>query len=190
MKSITGSVCGTVAEESCRSAEEIKRTFLLIFILLIFIAAVVFSVMNLFSLNAQGAQGLLSVPPESERAADVERAAVELNIKLSAFSKMREKTQPLSEIAETAVFSPVSVSAPPLSAAEETQLPEFVPEVKIKALLVLGGRKVCTLEIDGEEADRLFEQGMTFGDGKGMIVSIDKKGVGWKWANKNYRADL
>ena len=191
MKSIGEFISTARAKESSRSPEERKRAYVLFFLLIVLLAAAVFSMKNFIGLSAEG-QKISShiVPKDGKSSQDVENAAKELNMKLSAFRKLRENTPQLAELAEASGRSPASVVTPPPKVAEETRVPEFVPELKIKALVVLGDKKVCTLDIDGEEPGQIFEQGMTFGGGKGRIVSIDTKGVNWKWANKNYRADL
>lgn len=191
MKNIKVFISTLRAKEALRSPEERKKAFTFFFLLFILFAAAAFSIRNFITLNAARPRHLpFRSADGGKRTKDVEIAAEELNMKLSAFRKLLKNTPQLAELAGAAERSPVSVITPPPATAEETRVPEFPPEVKIKSLVVLGDSRACTLEIDGEEADRIFEQGMTFGGGKGRIVSIDAKGVKWKWVNKSYRADL
>lgn len=103
---------------------------------------------------------------------------------------MREQSPELVALSDAIGRSPVAAVVPSPSLAADTSVPEFVPTVTIKGLVVLGGSTICTLDIDGEEPGQIFKPGMTFGGGKGKILSIDSKGVSWRWANKNHRTDL
>ena len=69
-------------------------------------------------------------------------------------------------------------------------VPDFVPDVSIKALIVMDSGKAATLNIDGETPGQIFQQGAAFGNGKGKIIGIDSNGVSWTWLNKKHRTDL
>lgn len=121
---------------------------------------------------------------------EIKKRGEELNAKYNAYTSLREGTQQLVAIEDAIGRSPVSQVVPPPAVATETAVPEFVPTVKIKALIVLGGSSICTLDIDGEETGQIYKPGTSFGGGKGRILSIDLKGVSWSWANKKHRTDL
>ena len=70
------------------------------------------------------------------------------------------------------------------------KLPSYMPTVILKALAVLGGESVCVLDIDGEEAGKIFREGDVFGNGRGRVVKISADGVAWRWADREYIAGL
>lgn len=173
-----------------RSPEQTKMILLLLFMTVVFFAAATFSMWNFIRMNRIEAAdpGVISVSDKAS--VEAAESAKALNMKVSAFRRLRAETPQMVATAESTGRAAVSVVKPSPKLAEELKVPEFTPEVRIKALAVHGDKRICTLDIEGEEPDLLFKPGMTFGGGKGMIVSIDTKGVNWKWANKNHRTEL
>ena len=54
----------------------------------------------------------------------------------------------------------------------------------------MGSGGVATLDIENETPGLIVRPGTVFGGGKGKIIAIDAKGVGWTWSNKKYRTNL
>lgn len=186
MKGVSELFTGMRSVGASRSAEEKKKVYLL----LLFFAASMFSMKNFISMSLIEPESPSLQNVSGKAAVDAANSAKTLNVKFAAFRKLREETPQLAELAGSAGRPPVSAVTLPPKLAAETKAPEFRPEVRIKALVVLGDKRICTLDIDGEEPERIYKPGEAFGGGKGRIVSIDTKGVSWKWAGKSYRADL
>lgn len=176
--------------EAARSPEERKKEYIFVLLLFVFFAAAVFTMRNFIAMNGITADGEDLSSQQMPRGNQALESAKALNAKYEAFRKMREQSPELVALSDAIGRSPVAAVVPSPSLAADTSVPEFVPTVTIKGLVVLGGSTICTLDIDGEESGQIFKPGMTFGGGKGKIFSIDSKGVSWRWANKNHRTDL
>ena len=176
--------------EAARSPEERKKEYIFVLLLFVFFAAAVFTMRNFIAMNGITADGEDLSSQQMPRGNQALESAKALNAKYEAFRKMREQSPELVALSDAIGRSPVAAVVPSPSLAADTSVPEFVPTVTIKGLVVLGGSTICTLDIDGEESGQIFMPGMTFGGGKGKILSIDSKGVSWRWANKNHRTDL
>ncbi|WP_281691803.1 hypothetical protein [Cloacibacillus porcorum] len=176
--------------EAARSPEERKKEYIFVLLLFVFFAAAVFTMRNFIAMNGITADGEALSSQQMPRGNQALESAKALNAKYEAFRKMREQSPELVALSDAIGRSPVAAVVPSPSLAADTSVPEFVPTVTIKGLVVLGGSTICTLDIDGEESGQIFKPGMTFGGGKGKILSIDSKGVSWRWANKNHRTDL
>ena len=176
--------------EAARSPEERKKEYIFVLLLFVFFAAAVFTMRNFIAMNGITADGEDLSSQQMPRGNQALESAKALNAKYEAFRKMREQSPELVALSDAIGRSPVAAVVPSPSLAADTSVPEFAPTVTIKGLVVLGGSTICTLDIDGEEPGQIFKPGMTFGGGKGKILSIDSKGVSWRWANKNHRTDL
>lgn len=176
-------------KEALQSPEERKKNYVYILILILLLLLVLYTMRNFVEVNSLNSGAPLHSEPSAADNNTI-NAARELNAKYEAYLKLREESPQLAALAEAVGRSPVASVVPPPSLASDTSVPEFVPTVTIKALVVLGSDKICTLDIDGEESGKIFKPGATFGGGKGKILSIDAKGVDWTWANKKYRTSL
>ncbi len=177
--------------EAALSPEEKRREYTFVLLLVVFFAAALFTMRNFIAMNSILIDDVGQNVPQMPRGNKAgESAAKALGAKYEAFRRLREQSPELVTLSDAIGRSPVAAVVPPPSLASETSVPDFVPTVTIKALVVLGGSTVCTLDIDGEAPGQIFKPGMTFGDGKGKILAIDSKGVSWRWANKNHRTDL
>ena len=170
------------------SPEEKKELLFFVLLFLLFSAAAVTSVVNFWWLNtSKDKANILQVPQMP--------AGSEINARLSAFTqkydvflRYRNESRQLVELAETVGRYPVSVLSRPV--AQEFSVPDFAPQIQIRALVVMGSGGVATLDIENETPGMLVRQGTVFGGGKGKITAIDPKGVSWTWSNKKYRTDL
>lgn len=88
------------------------------------------------------------------------------------------------------ILSPVFAAEFSPQDAAAHSLPGYVPTVVLTALAVLSGESVCVLDIDGEEAGKIYRAGESFGGGKGLIVKINAGGVTWRWVDREYVAGL
>jgi len=87
--------------------------------------------------------------------------------------------------------SPVSDPATMISDVNAAAIiKEIIPLMKIKALVVLDGVGVATLDIDSELRGIVVHVGSVFGGGKGKITAIDAKGVYWTWSGKKHHTGL
>lgn len=187
--SVSGFMRSINSRAAAMSPEDKKKSYISTAAIIVMGAASVYtfynftSVMNLgFEKSAHEGMPRMNV--------EVKRRAESLNAKYEAFITLREQSPELAALEESVGRSPIAQVTPPPKSASETSVPDFIPTVKIKALIVLGEKSVCTLDIDGEEAGQILQQGASFGGGKGKILSIDPKGVSWQWANKKYRTEL
>ena len=176
--------------EAARSPEERKKEYIFVLLLFVFFAAAVFTMRNFIAMNGITADGEDLSSQQMPRGNQALESAKALNAKYEAFRKMREQSPELVALSDAIGRSPVAAVVPSPSLAADTSVPEFVPTVTIKGLVVLGGSTICTLDIDGEESGQIFKPGMTFGGGKGKSLSIDSKGVSWRWANLMLRPPL
>jgi len=170
------------------SPEEKKELVYFLLLFLLFSAAAVTSVGNFWWLNTSEDEINIRQMPQMP-------AGGEINARLSAFSrkydiytKYRNESRQLVDLAET--FGKYPVALLPKPVAQEFAVPEFAPQIKIRALVVMGSGGVATLDIENETPGMIVKPGTTFGGGKGKITAIDPKGVSWTWANKKYRTDL
>lgn len=88
------------------------------------------------------------------------------------------------------ILSPVYAADFSPETADMRSLPAYVPTVVLRALAVLGGESVCVLDIDGEEAGKIYRAGESFGGGKGRVVKIGADGVTWRWTGREFVAGL
>ena len=175
--------------EAAMSPEDRKKELFFVCTLLALGAAAVFTFSNFIQIQKIGV-----VEGGGQNAAsdgrDVLSSARNLNDKYGAYLRMREQSSELAAMAESVGRSPIASVVPPPAKASETSVPEFVPTIRIKALVVLGGSSTCMLDIDNEEPGTIYRPGSTFGKGKGRILSIDTKGVTWRWASKKFHTPL
>ena len=177
--------------EAALSPEEKRKEYIFVLLLMVFFAAALFTMRNFIAMNSILIDDVGQSVPQMPRGNKAgESAAKAFGAKYEAFRRLREQSPELVTLSDAIGRSPVAAVVPPPSLASDTSVPDFVPTVTIKALVVLGGSTVCTLDIDGEAPGQIFKPGMAFGDGKGKILAIDSKGVSWRWANKNHRTDL
>lgn len=173
-----------------KSPEERKKVYVYAGTLILFSAAAVYSFTNFIKINKISAASMevpsVQIPVDT----GIKEAAKKMNDQYSAYIKLREETPELVALSEAVGRSPVSAVVPPPAQAPDTKVPDFVPTLKIRALVVLGGTSICTLDIDDEEPGKIFKPGAIFGKGKGRILSIDSEGVSWQWANKKHRTKL
>lgn len=172
------------------SSPEEKRElvyFLLLFSL--FSAAAVTSIVNFWWLNSTSdAAGEVKELPKMPTGGEVNAKIAALTAKHKNFLRYRNGSGELVKLAEAVGRYPVAVLPPPVS--EEFAVPEFPPQIRIKALVLMGGGSIATLDIENEGQGIIVRQGTVFGGGKGKITAIDNKGVSWTWSNKKYRTDL
>jgi hypothetical protein len=69
-------------------------------------------------------------------------------------------------------------------------IPEFPPDIIIKALIIMDEGRVAVLNIEGEPPGQIYRVGASFASGKGKILDIDSKGVSWTWKRKTNRTNL
>lgn len=148
---------------------------------------------NLLNLSTDTLDTVMAPPQENK---EIKERGLALNAKYDAAIALKDRTPELVTLADAIGRSPVSqVTPPPTPEVGSTSgdLPaaaDFVPSVAVKALIVLGGSSVCTLDIEGEQSGQVFKPGSAFGGGKGKVLSIDSKGVSWTWKNKRHRSDI
>lgn len=159
------------------------------------VAAVLLLASSLFMLYAAariGAECVINAPVSSKSSADSE--AVDEAKRFALDRALYEDFVKAGGAAENegaaAIFSPVVAAEFSAETVASRSLPGYVPTVVIRALAVLGGESVCVLDIDGEEAGKIYRAGESFGGGKGCVVKINADGVTWRWADKEYAAGL
>ena len=91
-----------------------------------------------------------------------------------------------SSVVTGELFTPFAESENFASDQSGGSLPLYAPTVVIKALALLDGESICVLDIDGEEAGKVFKAGDAFCDGQGRVVKINGDGVTWQWLGREY----
>ena len=173
------------------SSQEEQRELLLYLVLLILLAAAsIFGVSNFIYMNKAG-MGRDNPAFSDNSSAPKGIAEVDaLNKKMEAYSVYKNESGRMAVLAEAIGKNPVASFPVPVSSSPELAVPEFVPSMVIKALLVMDSASVVTLDIEGEEPGQIFKKDSVFGQGRGKITAIDTKGVSWTWAKKKHRTDL
>lgn len=172
------------------SAEEKKRLLFSAALFIYFAALSFMGVANFVWLNRLTVEmGAADIPRGAEGLRDeTTQKADELNKKITAYLKYKDDGVRMIELAESTGVPPIAGLQ--ASVSQELSVPEYTPSVVIKALVVMGGNAVATLDIDGEPAGQVYTKGMSFGGRKGRIIDINSKGVSWIWSGKRYRSDL
>ncbi len=172
------------------SPEEKKKLAIFALSALFFISASVFSMWNYVALNrSSGDLSDINMTSGSEGAnAEVQSKAEEINTKMECYTKYSMDSQQLLSLAEAVGKSPLD-PLPAISAAE-VAVPDMLPSISIKALVIMDTGRAATLDIDGEEPGQIMRVDSVFGNGKGKVTGIDSKGVDWTWLMKNYRTEF
>ncbi|NLV82504.1 MAG: hypothetical protein GXZ18_05820 [Synergistaceae bacterium] len=172
------------------SVEERKKLYFFIIALFFSVFVGVLSILNFIWLNktvehkvAKSTSGLVSV--EKER-----RQADAINEKLDSYKKYRDDSLKLLAVAETIGRSPISEMQSPAIIEKAIVVPEFPPDIIIKALIIMDEGRVAVLNIEGEPPGQIYRVGASFASGKGKILDIDSKGVSWTWKRKTNRTNL
>lgn len=179
------------------SPEDKKELMTATVMFLIFTVSAVFSLMNFMWLNNPADTSVtadMPVPKVSgggNAALNIE----ELVAKYDAYNKSRTYSSQLVTLAEAVGRCPITDASEQINkimakTPEKYEVPDVVPVITIKALVIMEGTGVATLDIEGERPGQIARSGYVFGAGKGKITSIDAGGVNWKWANKKYRTNL
>ncbi len=171
------------------SSPEEKKELLYFFLLFfIFSAAAVTSVVNFWWLNTSKDEANISQMPKIPAGSEINTKLSTFAVKYDVYVKYRDDSKQLVQLAESVGRYPVALLPKPV--AQEFAVPEFAPQIRIKALVIMGSGGVATLDIENENPGMIVRPGTAFGGGKGKITAIDPKGVSWTWANKKYRTDI
>ncbi|MEG1502182.1 MAG: hypothetical protein RR203_07695 [Synergistaceae bacterium] len=73
---------------------------------------------------------------------------------------------------------------------KDIQVPDFIPNITIMGLIVVGNKSIAKLNIENEFDSKFYQKGDPFASGKGKILEIDSKGVTWSWKNRKQRTNL
>lgn len=176
-----------------------KKDMIIIGLLIIFFTGLAMYSMNNFInlLNLSGSTadigtGVKPATGTSKEAANIE----DIEPKYRDYVKVRTYSRQLVTLAEAVGRYPIANASEEFAARSLVKvdvledIPEIIPMVVIKALVVMSGEGVAALDIEGERPGLIVSRGTVFGGGKGKIMSIDAGGVSWKWADKKYRTDL
>lgn len=172
------------------SAEERKKLYLFIAILLFFSCAAFDSMGNFLLLNNFDPGNKMLGSVASGPSQEVRDEIALMTKKVEAYGRYRAESEQLVSVGEDVGRSPVALLE--VSAVSGDALAEvnIIPSVNIKALIILDGGGAATLDIDGEAPGQVFRVGSVFGNGKGRVTAIDAKGVSWTWTNEKHRTDL
>lgn len=170
------------------SPEEKKELIYFLLLFFLFTGAAVTSVVNFWWLNTSKDEVNAMPVPQMQAGSEINTRLSEFTRKYDLFMRYRNESRQLVELAETVGRYPVALLSKPV--AQEFSVPDFAPQIQIKALVVMGNGGVATLDIENETPGMLVRPGTVFGGGKGKITAIDTKGVSWTWSNKKYRTDL
>lgn len=170
------------------SPEEKRELVYFILLFFLFSVAAVTSLVNFWWLNSSIDPATVSVMPKMPVGSEINKNISSFTGKYDLFLKYRNESGQLVELAESVGRYPVALLPKPVD--QEFFVPEFAPQIEIKALVVMGSGGIATLDIENEIPGAIVRPGTVFGGGKGKITAIDPKGVSWTWSNKKYRTDL
>lgn len=152
------------------------------------ILGMVVSLRNYFAMNQMFAK-VKTVQERNNASATPKKSATQFEA-CEIFLVMRETNLGPDDITLLDGPSPITLLEPVVNTQQNSLLFEYIPKVTIKAIVIIGSDKFCTLDIEGEEPEQVFRSGMKFSSGKGKVVSIDANGVNWTWSGKKYRTEL
>lgn len=180
------------------SPDEKKEMMVIALLILFFVSLAMYSMNNFINLlNMSGSA--VNVETGSKPAAGTSKEAAnieDIEPKYRDYVKVRTYSSQLVTLAEAVGRYPIANASEEFAARSLVKedvledIPEIIPMVVIKALVVMSGEGVAALDIEGERPGLIVSRGTVFGGGKGKIMSIDAGGVSWKWADKKYRTDL
>lgn len=173
------------------SAEERKKIYIFFALFVFFASAAFISMGNFVWLNEVNQSDVFTASGSSGPSAEAITKVENIKNKNMAYQHYKTKSERILVLAE-------ALGQPPITELNMGEglgggalaVPDFVPDVSIKALIVMDSGKAATLNIDGETPGQIFQQGAAFGNGKGKIIGIDSNGVSWTWLNKKHRTDL
>lgn len=176
-----------------------KKEMRIIALLIVFFAGLAMYSMNNFItlLNMSGSAADVETVSKPAAGTSKEAANIEdIEPKYRDYVKVRTYSSQLVTLAEAVGRYPIGNASEEFAARSLVKvdvledIPEIIPTMAIKALVVMSGEGVAALDIEGERPGLIVSRGTVFGGGKGKIMSIDAGGVSWKWADKKYRTDL
>ena len=176
-----------------------KKEMMIIALLILFFAGLAMYSMNNFItlLNLSGSAANVETEIKPPAGTSKEAASIEdIEPKYRDYLKARTNSRQLATLAEAVGRYPIANASEEFAARSLVKvdvledIPEIIPTIAIKALVIMSGEGVAALDIEGERPGLIVSRGTVFGGGKGKIMSIDAGGVSWKWADKKYRTDL
>ncbi len=126
--------------------------------------AAVTSVVNFWWLNTSKDEVNAMPVPQMQAGSEINTRLSEFTRKYDLFMRYRNESRQLVELAETVGRYPVALLSKPV--AQEFSVPDFAPQIQIKALVVMGNGGVATLDIENETPGMLVRPGTVFGGGK------------------------
>lgn len=172
------------------TAEEKKERIFIFTAFLLFSSAAVVTMFDFIWLNKMSDTQVNVSQNQDFAYSEGKQKLNPVNLKYDSYMKYRNDSSQLVLLAEAVGRYPVSVPPPPTISSKEMVMPDIVPLITVKALIVMGGGSAAALDIEGERPGLIMRPGSIFGGGRGKITAIDSKGVSWTWANKKYRTDL
>lgn len=172
------------------SVEERKKLYFFILAFLTLLLVVVLSVLNFIWLNKTVE---ISPAKNTSSLVNIKKGRIQadsINQKITSYKRYRDESSRMVIVAETVGVSPISEMQTFIVVDKEIAVPEFPPNILIKALIVMDVEKVAILDIEGEPPGMVCRTGTIFGAGKGKITDIDSKGVSWTWVRKKHRINL
>lgn len=158
------------------------------------LAATLFSISNFIWLNRVSNDKTVGeiTAPQLQQAAKSKTDIEGLEKKYNVYLMSRNFSGQLVMLAEAVGRYPIANASAMFAEEAVTgyEIPDIVPVITIKALVLLEGTGAATLDIEGERPGQIVRKGYVFGGGKGKITGIDAGGVSWKWLNTQNRTNL
>lgn len=170
--------------------EERKKFYIFLFILLILIILVILSIINFLWLNKAVRIDFSKDSTQQTHNIKTQNQSEPINIKLDSYKEYLSEGTRLLELAETIARSPLSDLGDNGLLEKTLSVPEYPPNINIRALVVMGSGSIVVLDIEGEVPGKICKVGTTFGENKGRIITIDNKGVTWTWLKTKHRTNL
>jgi hypothetical protein len=182
------------------SQDEKRELAVIAIIFLVLMAAAIFSLKNFAWLINPDTDTSFNEPAITDTAGiEAGEKADDVSSKYDSYVKSRAYSSQMVTLAKSVGRYPIcdaqaelapAPSVVPVSGEAPVKVAEFIPTMKIKALVVMGSGGAATVDIDGERPGQIVRNGSVFGGGKGMITAIDAGGVSWTWSHRKFHTNL
>ncbi|MGI6443367.1 MAG: hypothetical protein GXZ13_02385 [Synergistaceae bacterium] len=169
--------------------EERKKLYIFLLTSIILFILVVLSIINFIWLNKSV---IIDISKEFTQQENLktQNQSESINVKIDAYKEYLSGGTRLLVLSETIARSPLSDLGDRGLLGKTLLVPEYPPNINIRALVIMDTGAIVVLDIEGEVPGKICKIGTTFGENKGKITDIDNKGVTWTWLKTKHRTNL
>lgn len=169
--------------------EERKKLYIFLLTSIILFILVVLSIINFIWLN-KSVIIYISKEFTQQENLKTQNQSESINVKIDAYKEYLSGGTRLLVLSETIARSPLSDLGDRGLLGKTLLVPEYPPNINIRALVIMDTGAIVVLDIEGEVPGKICKIGTTFGENKGKITDIDNKGVTWTWLKTKHRTNL